>query len=50
MINKDADRLIKKLIDVQTRYPLPKFRSIYKERVGRQSLFKIGDYLCPVNR
>jgi hypothetical protein len=25
---KNADRLIKKIIEVQTRYPLPKFRPI----------------------
>jgi hypothetical protein len=28
MTNKNADRLIRKVIEVQTRYPLPKFRPI----------------------
>jgi hypothetical protein len=28
MTNKNADRLIKKIIEAQTRYPLPKFRPI----------------------
>jgi hypothetical protein len=40
MTNKDADRLIKKLIDAQTRYPLPKLRSIYKEKVSQRSFFR----------
>jgi hypothetical protein len=50
MINKDADRLIRKLIEVQTRYPLPKFSSIYKEYKSRRLLSKIGDFLCPANK
>jgi hypothetical protein len=30
---KDADRLIKRLMDVQARYPIPKFRPIYEMTV-----------------
>ena len=37
MTNKDATRLIKKVIEVQTRYPLPKFRPIMIERSGLQA-------------
>jgi hypothetical protein len=32
--HKDADRLIRKVIKVQTRYPLPKFRPIKIEPSG----------------